>query len=59
MFSLSSELSTLSFGQNVVALTAFADLLTSEENSTATLHAIPLPNDEPDDTLKTGMLDYF
>ncbi|KAE9386247.1 hypothetical protein BT96DRAFT_1006267 [Gymnopus androsaceus JB14] len=49
----SSELSTLSFGQNAVALTAFADLLRNEENLTATIPAIPLPNDEADDTLKT------
>lgn len=55
----SSELSTLSFGQNAVALTAFAHLLTSEENTTTTLPAIPLLNNEPDDTLRTGMLGLF
>ncbi|KAJ7810653.1 hypothetical protein B0H14DRAFT_3151123 [Mycena olivaceomarginata] len=40
-------------GQNAVSLKAFMDLITSADNSVTTLPAIPLPNDEPDDTLKT------
>lgn len=49
-----SELSTLYFGPNAVALTAFADLIASEENSAITLPPILLPNQVPDDALKTG-----
>ncbi|KAF9011526.1 hypothetical protein BDZ89DRAFT_1167480 [Hymenopellis radicata] len=48
-----SERSTLFMGDNALALKAFTDIITSEENSTTTLPAIPLPDNENDDAFRT------
>ncbi|KAF8995808.1 hypothetical protein BDZ89DRAFT_1149385 [Hymenopellis radicata] len=47
------ERSTLFLGQNAVALTAFHDILSAENNSTLTLPAIPLPMAEADEGFRT------
>lgn len=49
-----SERSTLFMGQNAIALKAFADIINSDENSTTTLPAVPLPTYEPDDAFRTS-----
>ncbi|KAF9020332.1 hypothetical protein BDZ89DRAFT_1203851 [Hymenopellis radicata] len=49
-----SERSTLFLGQNAAALKVFTDIINSDDNMVTTLPPISLPNDEPDDTLKTG-----
>ncbi|KAF9020333.1 hypothetical protein BDZ89DRAFT_1116416 [Hymenopellis radicata] len=48
-----SERSTLFLGQNAAALKVFTDIINSDDNMVTTLPPISLPNDEPDDTLKT------
>lgn len=55
-----TERSTMYFGQNAVALQAFVDILTAEDNLVQTLPGIPLSlNHEPDEALRTGAVIFF
>lgn len=54
-----SERSTLFMGENAIALKAFNDLITSDDNSVTTLPPISLPGIEVDDAFRSGTLSNF